>query len=174
MSRQNLFGQDAYDLRVVGGLQLQSVFRTISAQLALDRDEPPVQVIDPGGSGRDVLLPPEEEGLTFFILNAEDVSGDLTVKEDSDTTTIDVLPPGRMMQFTCANGTWRAAMSPNGMEGVAALTENSGAVGGTNDGDMPDIGTVGASYVQAEVVAIRDAVREVAAKLNAMLTAGKA
>jgi len=52
---------------------------------------------------------------------------------------------------------------------VSALTEDSGAVGGTNDGNMPDIGTVSGTYTQAEVVAIRDAVREVAAKLNELM-----
>ena len=51
----------------------------------------------------------------------------------------------------------------------ADLTENSGAIGGTNDGDLPDIGTVGGTYVQAEAVAVRDAVREVAQKLNDLI-----
>lgn len=46
------------------------------------------------------------------------------------------------------------------------LTENSGGIGGTNDGDMPAIATVSAGYVQAEAVAVRDAVREIASKLN--------
>ena len=49
------------------------------------------------------------------------------------------------------------------------LTENTGAIGGTNDGDLPDIGTVGGTYVQAEAVAVRDAVREVAQKLNDLI-----
>lgn len=52
---------------------------------------------------------------------------------------------------------------------VAALTENGGAIGGTNDGNLPNISSVSASYVQAEVTAIRDAVREIAAKVNAVI-----
>lgn len=51
----------------------------------------------------------------------------------------------------------------------AVLQENSGAIGGTNDGDLPDIGTVGGTYVQAEAVAVRDAVREVAQKINDLI-----
>ena len=51
---------------------------------------------------------------------------------------------------------------------VTDLTENAGAIGGTNDGNLPDISAVTSTYVQAEVVAIRDAVREVAAKVNAV------
>lgn len=52
---------------------------------------------------------------------------------------------------------------------VSQLTENSGAIGGTNDGDLPDISTVSGTYTQAEVVAIRDAVRELAAKVNDLI-----
>lgn len=49
------------------------------------------------------------------------------------------------------------------------LTEDGSAIGGTNDGDLPDISAVSGTYTQAEVVAIRDAVREVAAKINALI-----
>lgn len=52
---------------------------------------------------------------------------------------------------------------------VGQLTENNGAIGGTNDGNLPDISTVSTTYTQAEIVAIRDAVREVAAKVNALI-----
>lgn len=53
---------------------------------------------------------------------------------------------------------------------VDNLTENAGAIGGTNNGDLPDISTVSASYTQAEVVAIRDSVRELATTVNSLLT----
>jgi len=41
------------------------------------------------------------------------------------------------------------------------LTENSGAIGGTNDGDLPDLTTPAAT-------ANRDSVRELAARINAI------
>lgn len=68
-------------------------------------------------------------------------------------------------------GAAKAPIVPKNSDGttVSVLTENSGAIGGTNDGDLPDIGTVGGGYTQAEVVAIRDAVRELAAKVNALI-----
>lgn len=49
---------------------------------------------------------------------------------------------------------------------ITALTENSGSIGGTNDGNLPDLSSVSASPTQAEVTAIRDAVRELATKIN--------
>ena len=69
-------------------------------------------------------------------------------------------------------GAAKAPVIPKNSDGttVAALTENSGDIGGTNDGDLPDIGTVGGSYVQAQAVAVRDAVRELAAKVNELMT----
>lgn len=51
---------------------------------------------------------------------------------------------------------------------AAALTENAGAIGGTNDANLPDISAVSATYTQAEVVAIRDAARECAAQINVL------
>lgn len=66
----------------------------------------------------------------------------------------------------------RPGVITNGTGSVpAALTENSGAIGGTNDSNIPDLATVSGTYVQAEVVAIRDGVRELAAKVNALRTA---
>ncbi|MGX1496885.1 hypothetical protein ACSSV1_001921 [Labrenzia sp. MBR-25] len=47
---------------------------------------------------------------------------------------------------------------------VAALTENAGAIGGTNDGDLPDLSSPDAATNAA-------AIREVAAKLNALQAA---
>lgn len=53
---------------------------------------------------------------------------------------------------------------------VAALTENSGAIGGTNDGNLPALvdpsGDAGATVIAA--------IRENATKINAILTALKA
>lgn len=68
-------------------------------------------------------------------------------------------------------GAGKAPAVPANADGttVTGVTENGGAVGGTNDGDMPDISTVSAAYSQAEVTAIRDAVREVAQMVNDLI-----
>lgn len=57
-----------------------------------------------------------------------------------------------------------------GIATVADMLEDGVAIGGTSDGDMPDLDTVTGTYVQGEIVAIRDAVRENAEKMNELLT----
>ena len=105
-------------IHVAGGSILGSLFRggnkfrvlkqTLGATLTMDADMPHVVILDPDGSGRTVLLPPEESGLFFFIGNAEDVSGDLTVKEDAGSTTIAPVAPGDIQLFFCDGTTWYA------------------------------------------------------------------
>lgn len=68
-------------------------------------------------------------------------------------------------------GAAKAPAIPKYSDGTTqgVLTENGSAIGGTNDGNLPSIASVSGTYTQAEVVAIRDAVREVAAKINALI-----
>lgn len=80
--------------------------RTLGAQVALDADEPHLQWFDPGGAARDVLLPPEADGLFFIICNGADAAESLVVKEDTDTTTIGTVVQGAVGLFVCVNGVW--------------------------------------------------------------------
>ena len=59
-----------------------------------------------------------------------------------------------------------ATITPNSgtVPTVAALTENSGAIGGTNDGDIPSLASPDAATNAA-------AIREVAEKLNDVIAA---
>lgn len=56
---------------------------------------------------------------------------------------------------------------------VAALTENGGAIGGTNDGNLPDLSGSPAGTDAAFITALIAAVRELAAKQNAVIAAAK-
>jgi hypothetical protein len=55
--------------------------------------------------------------------------------------------------------------------GIAPLTENSGAIGGTNDGDLPALTGSPAGTDAAIITALIAAVREIAAKQNVLLAA---
>lgn len=63
------------------------------------------------------------------------------------------------------------ALSEGPQTNVADLTENSGAIGGTNDGDLPDLSGSPAGTDAAFVTALIAAVRELAADNNALKAA---
>lgn len=52
---------------------------------------------------------------------------------------------------------------------AVALTENSGAIGGTNDGDLPDLTTPDAAGNAAAVRELATAVNTLTTKLNAVI-----
>lgn len=55
-----------------------------------------------------------------------------------------------------------------GAASFAALTEDSGAIGGTNDGDLPDLSGSPAGTDAAIITALIAAVRELATRVNAL------
>lgn len=54
---------------------------------------------------------------------------------------------------------------------ATALTENSGAIGGTNDGNLPDLSSADAAANAAAVREVATAVNTLTTKLNAILAA---
>src|SRR5690606_17914044 len=54
---------------------------------------------------------------------------------------------------------------------LGALTENGGAIGGTNDGDLPALTGTASGTDAAIVTALQASVRELAAKVNALIAA---
>ena len=120
----------------------------ISAEYVITVNHPPLVIIDPTGSTRDVLLPVEadSEGLTFLILNVEDVSGDLTVKEDSDVTTIVTISDGGAAYVFCDGTTWRgyplnsalaatvASLTVTGVATLPFVTHTPQTITATTDG----------------------------------------
>lgn len=63
-------------------------------------------------------------------------------------------------------------MLDKGDTNLTALTENSTTLGGTNDGNLPTLATTAnGTYSQAESTALNAAIREVANKVNQIITA---
>ncbi len=65
--------------------------RTLSGTLTLTTADARFQVLDPGGAGRNVVLPAETSmagGEPFVIVNAADAAETLTVQDNDATTTV--------------------------------------------------------------------------------------
>lgn len=107
-SHNNVSGARVEDSKLVnlirGGVNIQ----TLGATFTIDKGFPLINVLDPGGAGRTVVLPAEgdSEGLIFLIANAADAAEDLTVKEDSSTTTIVTISQSESAIIFCSGGTW--------------------------------------------------------------------
>ena len=80
---------------------------TLTGQKTLTVNDARIQRLDPGGAGRDVLLPAEEQGLRVTIVNTADAAEDLTVKEDSDTTTIVTISQNEDAELYCDGTDWQ-------------------------------------------------------------------
>lgn len=98
------------------GNKLGAMLQTLGGTLTMDADMPPIVAIDPGGAARTVLLPAEAKGLWFLLVNTADAAEALTVKEDSNTTTIVTLAQDKTaLVFCAANETgaleWRAILT---------------------------------------------------------------
>ena len=62
--------------------------RTLSDDLTLAMTDASIQILDPGGAGRNVTLPAEDAaiGVVWVIVNAADAAESLTVKDDAGST----------------------------------------------------------------------------------------
>lgn len=75
--------------------------------------------LDADDSTRIVLMPAEADGMFFFISNIGDI-GDLTVKEDSNTTTLATVSPGESALFICDGTTWFPVQAISGIDSLTA------------------------------------------------------
>jgi hypothetical protein len=123
--RSNIEGASLYNNMIEGKNRLRRINQTLTGTLTMDDDMEHLLFLDPGGAGRTVLLPAESAGLWFVIANTADAAEDLTVKEDSNTTTIGVVTPGKVAMFFCDGTTWHTdnvAAGDAGQGGLSRVT----------------------------------------------------
>jgi len=83
----------------VGAVYRQSNnVETLSGDKTVSRTDEQVQILDPGGAGRNVDLPADEEGLMFEVVNTADAAEDLTVR-DADANTVHAVSQGESARF---------------------------------------------------------------------------
>lgn len=105
MSRQRFDESDFFGLQIFNRLKMRSLVLTLAAHITLDADGPTLVSLDPGGAGRNVTLPTEEEGLMFIINNIADAAEDLTIKNPA-TTTIGTVSQNEAALVFCSGGVW--------------------------------------------------------------------
>lgn len=114
MSRQNLHGQQAFDMKMVAKTMFGTFVQTLAGTFTMDEDLPTVVAIDPGGAARDVLLPlatVNNEGLAFFIINRADAAEAITIKDSTNTTTHGALAQNESAWVVLAGGVWTVALN---------------------------------------------------------------
>lgn len=72
-----------------------------NADLTMTAKSPPVIIMTPASTGKKILLPPEKAFQTFLVWNMAATALDITVKEDSDTTTIATVSQNEAAIFYC-------------------------------------------------------------------------
>lgn len=103
--RQRADDLQAFGLTIWSKEKRKVLTLTLGAAFVIDADSPPIINLDPGGAGRNVTLPTEEEGLCFLINNIADAAEDLTVKNPA-TTTIGTISQNEAGLAICAGGVW--------------------------------------------------------------------
>ena len=104
MSVTNIVNALAKGLVLDSGLKFRVNTQTLGASKTMLAGDPVVQFLDPGGAGRDVLLPPEAEGLVFIIINTADAAEVLTIENDAGTG-IGVTPTQNEVAVVFCDGT---------------------------------------------------------------------
>lgn len=92
------------------GLGTLARSRTASGAITLTTADQRVQVIDPGGAGRNVVLPAEADmvGDFFVIVNAADAAETLTVQDNDASTTVLTVAQNFGAYFYSTGSAWIA------------------------------------------------------------------
>lgn len=87
---------------------------TLAGNKTLTADDARIQVLDPGGSGRDVTLPPEaaSAGVDFYVHNSADAAEVLTIKNDG-AGTVCTPTQNETAYVYCDGTTWRGMVAAN-------------------------------------------------------------
>ncbi len=100
----------------LGGQQGRSVrTATLAGTDTLAVSSAPIQVLDPGGSGRNVVLPDEaaSASFVFYIHNAADNPEVLTIKASDGSTTVCTPTQNETAIVYCDGTTWRGIVGAN-------------------------------------------------------------
>lgn len=111
MTVATLINTEVFDSIFRRGFKLDNYsFNAGAAQAVIGKDYPPVIICDPGGGAIDLLMPAEADAKNklWVIINTADAVEAITVKEDSDTTTIISVGQNEAAIVYCDGTSWYA------------------------------------------------------------------
>lgn len=105
--RSQLFGE-----RFRGEDYYTTQTQTLAANRTMLCDDAYYQALDPGGAGRDIILPKEaaSKGLRFWIRNTADAAEVLTIKSSDGATTVATPTQDESALVACDGTTWRGVV----------------------------------------------------------------
>lgn len=103
MSRDNIEGAEIRDCIFGKGNRDAALAVTLAANFTMTAAMPRLLFIDPTAA-RDVLLPPEELGANYIIVNTADAAEVITLKDDSGVTTVGTFTQNEIARVV-SNGT---------------------------------------------------------------------
>lgn len=112
-----------YPLTVRGGVGSG----TLAGNIELTYRDAQLLRLDPGGSDRDVTLPPARDGALFIIRNTADAEEALTVKNQA-AATVATIPRGGSAMVACEGSTWGEVMGNAPRPQVLADPGDAGAI----------------------------------------------
>jgi hypothetical protein len=133
MSKQNLEGGTMLDV-IQKTFKIKTSTVTLADALTLTAKDPPLQFLDPGGSGRTITLPAEADsvGLLFLMVNTADASEDLTVQDDA-SGAVATISQNESAFLTCDGTTWKGMVATTSATLTAANTAITDAGGFTSE-----------------------------------------
>ena len=112
MSVNPVVNTDLFNSRFRKGMKMDWFAELLGGNKVITKDYPPVLILDPNNSTRDVELPAEavSDGLMFFILNDGTGSEILVTKDDAGTTITTIQFPENAWVH-CDGTKWRGILS---------------------------------------------------------------
>src|SRR5690348_8468718 len=108
--RSNLEDGRLDEVRHWSKFRMMPLVITIGATFTVDEGMPPVLLINPGASGRTILMPAAtaaRQGIMFWIRHAGATAAtDLTVNDSTNVTTFGIIGKGQMALLWCDGSTW--------------------------------------------------------------------
>lgn len=106
MAQTNIEHAKGTNVMFLERLKFSSRTLTLAGTLTMTNRDPIVAFLDPGGAGRKVLLPAEEDGLFFAFVNTADAAEVLTIKDDADAVTFATPTQAEAAVVFCNGVTW--------------------------------------------------------------------